>query len=392
MCAATAARSALVVGASIIAIAFVRVLIDGILDGNWRANWGVAVELTAILSAIWFVLVFAYTAFKLHANEPVERILTEEHSSKLKLPMTGFVAMEYYALILNRTYIVFISPEGLYGWKAEGAVDCSRALYFAPYEEMLKDPELMTDPEAVRELSKLKGGFFIARNEIAAVEPVYKQKWGMGPIPHSGRIKVRTVSGRSREFVLLGSVDPDAIQQNIMGETEIVATTPHPSVRCGYQKKFWVPLLAFWIVLAGYVGWSSRGTWTSGSWTDKLTTAAIIAFTVLLFFEFMVQKLTFTENEIQRTTRFGNVKTHPYSSVLSFSPATDAFLNIRFEDGSHLKIYTWIGNPHDIIAILQVKSPKNYVCWQASDRSNGPPVPPFSGQIAPLPGVLLINS
>lgn len=319
VCAATAARSALVVGASIIAIAFVRVLIDGILDGNWRANWGVAVELTAILSAIWFVLVFAYTAFKLHANEPVERILTEEHSSKLKLPMTGFVAMEYYALILNRTYIVFISPEGLYGWKAEGAVDCSRALYFAPYEEMLKAPELMTDPEAVRELSKLKGGFFIARNEIAAVEPVYKQKWGMGPIPHSGRIKVRTVSGRSREFVLLGSVDPDAIQQNIMGETEIVATTPHlphlPYV-ARYQKKFWVPLLAFWIVLAGYVGWSSRGTWTSGSWTDKLTTAAIIAFTVLLFLS-----LWFKSSPLPRT-RFNA----PLVSATSKPILTQAFL------------------------------------------------------------------
>ena len=28
--------------------------------------------------------------------------------------------MEYYRLILNRTFVVFITPEGLYGWKAEG--------------------------------------------------------------------------------------------------------------------------------------------------------------------------------------------------------------------------------------------------------------------------------
>jgi hypothetical protein len=97
-----------------------------------------------------------------------------------KSDLAGFVAMEYFALILNRTFVVFIAPDGLYGWKAIGTIAAGAPLYFQEYAQMLEDPKLMHDLTAIRKLARLKGGFFIPRSEIASVEIVSKQKPGMG--------------------------------------------------------------------------------------------------------------------------------------------------------------------------------------------------------------------
>ncbi len=36
--------------------------------------------------------------------------------------MRGFLAMEYHHLILNRSFVLFIDPQGLYGCKFSGPV------------------------------------------------------------------------------------------------------------------------------------------------------------------------------------------------------------------------------------------------------------------------------
>ena len=131
--------------------------------------------------------------------------------------LSGFVAMEYYALMLNRTFVVFVSPDGLYGWKAAGVVPAGVRDYFKPLSEMLKDPKVMHDIVAVRKLAGLKGGFFIPRSEISSAEFIAKPKSGMGGIPHSGRILVSLISGKTREFILLGKVDGVQIQHLILG-------------------------------------------------------------------------------------------------------------------------------------------------------------------------------
>jgi hypothetical protein len=133
-----------------------------------------------------------------------------------KTNVSGFVAMEYYALVLNRTFVVFVAPDGLYGWKAAGPVAAGAALYFMPYAKMLDDPNLMSDIEGIRKLANQKGGFFIARPEIRSVDNIRQQKWGMGGIPHTGRLLVRLVSGGKREFILLGKVDSERIRQSIL--------------------------------------------------------------------------------------------------------------------------------------------------------------------------------
>jgi hypothetical protein len=38
----------------------------------------------------------------------------------------------------------------------------------------------------------------------------------MGGIPHSGRLEVKHVSGRTAEFILLGKVDGGAIRQAVL--------------------------------------------------------------------------------------------------------------------------------------------------------------------------------
>ena len=124
--------------------------------------------------------------------------------------------MEYYGLILNRTLVAFISPEALYGWKAEKIVTNSDSKYFQPYVEMLNDPALMHNREEVHKLAGLRGGFVIPRSQILGAELIPEKKWGMGGIPHTGRIRLRLASGTTREFILLGSVDAQRIQQQIL--------------------------------------------------------------------------------------------------------------------------------------------------------------------------------
>lgn len=360
--ATTAFRSAIIVGFSILAMTVIRVLINGLFDGHWGADWRLALELTAIFAGGWFVLVFIYTFFKLRSDEPVERILNDAHHGRLQTPMTGFVAMEYYGLILNRTYVVFIAPDGLYGWKAEGAVDCSRPMFFAPYEQMLKDHDLMTNPDAVRRLERLKGGFFIPREQIVSAEASYKTKWGMGAIPHSGRIRVRTVSGQSREFILLGSVDIDGMQQNIMHGGAVPARRETPIVEfpyvARYSKKLWVPMMAFYISLSGFFLLHPTDTWTNGNWAYRTATAVIVLSPLLLLMEFVVQKATFTESGIERTTRLGRTVAYPYTLIKNFSPAPGAVLLIKFEDGRTMKVHSWFGDAGKMLSILNTKSGK----------------------------------
>jgi hypothetical protein len=148
----------------------------------------------------------------------LETLMTDSISSPglREETISGFVAMEYYALILNRTFVVFITPEGLYGWKAVGPVTNSDRAYFEPLVKMLSDPETMPDIDEIRKLSRRGGGFFFPRATIQSAEVIYKPKWGMGGIPHCGRIRVLTTSGQSREFILLGSVDARALQKQIL--------------------------------------------------------------------------------------------------------------------------------------------------------------------------------
>lgn len=88
--------------------------------------------------------------------------------------------MEYFGLILNRTFVIFVTPEALYGWKGRGPVTNMRSMYFPPYAQLLDNLALMHNREAIQKLASLKGGFVIPRSQVLGVELVGRKKWGMG--------------------------------------------------------------------------------------------------------------------------------------------------------------------------------------------------------------------
>jgi len=212
-----AARSVLTLAVPALVVALVRIVLNGVFKGQWHANWLELFKALGILAGGWFAVCFVYIYLKLLASAPAVQILMQEPPTidESAPALSGFVAMEYHALILNRTFLVFIAPEGLYGWKVQGPVTANKPMYFKEYAERLEGPVLMRDLDAIRKLSDLKGGFFIPRSDIVSVNLIHGTKWGMSAIPHSGRIKILLVSGATREFILLGSVSPESIQQHI---------------------------------------------------------------------------------------------------------------------------------------------------------------------------------
>jgi hypothetical protein len=129
--------------------------------------------------------------------------------------------MEYYLLILNRSYVVFAFPEGLYGWKFSGPVSSLTPKFFAPFDKVTEDPKLLPGSDEFKDMMGEEGSFFIPRTEIASVDFDPTRKWGMGPVPHSGRVYVRLRTGKSREFILLGSQNGEAVSAAVLSGVPI---------------------------------------------------------------------------------------------------------------------------------------------------------------------------
>jgi hypothetical protein len=204
----------------------IRPLVDFLFGAKFRFDWVFALKFSLVVSAIWFCVFFVWAWIAAARLQPVLEVLDEEPlpSQLSKSPLSGFVAMEYFWLILNRTYVVFIAPEGLYGWKVRGPVTNADRTFYEPYQEMLKDDEFMRDWQAIEKLSRLRGGFFIERMAIVSVEYNERQKWGMGGIPHSGRINVKLSDGKTREFILLGFAIGDELVNRMVATLGVTAS------------------------------------------------------------------------------------------------------------------------------------------------------------------------
>jgi Zn-dependent protease with chaperone function len=130
---------------------------------------------------------------------------------------TGFAAIEYYALILNRSFLVFASKEGLYGLKFCSSISAHDPRYYERPSQTLDDPWFTPGNPAFHDAMKeSRDNFFLPGNEIADVEFDPTPRWGMGAIPHAGKLRVRLVGGRTREFVVLGEADGDGIRRVIL--------------------------------------------------------------------------------------------------------------------------------------------------------------------------------
>ena len=145
--------------------------------------------------------------------------MNSPESSALGHLHAGFVAMEYFALILNRSFLVFITDEGLRGWKFTGPVSVQFPEFYKPIEELLDDPEMSPGSAPFNELMQGPNTFLIPYSEIRSVAFTGKTKWGMGRILHSGILLLGLPEGRTREFILLGAAYGEGIRNSILMRT-----------------------------------------------------------------------------------------------------------------------------------------------------------------------------
>lgn len=135
-----------------------------------------------------------------------------------------FVAMQYYGLILNRTYLVLVTNDRIIGLKVNGLVsvesggnviakELSKTMTVkgelqnpysyvkSKYFDRLQDLELV-DAEI---LEQDKSNFVIQRADISNAYYDPKKKWGMGYYPHDGKVYVVTNDGNKKELIILGN-------------------------------------------------------------------------------------------------------------------------------------------------------------------------------------------
>ena len=134
----------------------------------------------------------------------------------------SFVAMEYYGLILNRTFRVSLAAEGLQGTLVRGITTVRGGV--DPLTEWvtsslavsgdLQNPNSYVSRELAASSREHRSNFLMKYADISSVTYDSRRKWGMGYYPHDGRVYVRTRTSK-REFIILGSQSGGQIRDRI---------------------------------------------------------------------------------------------------------------------------------------------------------------------------------
>jgi hypothetical protein len=143
-----------------------------------------------------------------------------------------FVAMEYYGLVLNRTFLILVTDDYLIGLKVNGLVsevtktDPLIDLMASPFaiKDNLENPYSYIKDKYLKKISDLdihsdeilkinSSNFKINREDIAEVAHVKGKKWGMGDYPHDGKVTIKTREKGIREFIVLGSQSGSEIEK-----------------------------------------------------------------------------------------------------------------------------------------------------------------------------------
>ncbi|HXI99880.1 MAG TPA: hypothetical protein VNH44_01580 [Micropepsaceae bacterium] len=130
-----------------------------------------------------------------------------------------FIAAERRPLMWNRFYKVFITDEMLSGAKARiTAFSDARALVADPINYVERaTPTVYSTIDVTKETFRTinKTNFQIPWRDIASIEYSTARKTGLGFLPQAGSITFRMRSGVSRELVLLGSQDGEALKRRL---------------------------------------------------------------------------------------------------------------------------------------------------------------------------------
>ena len=156
-------------------------------------------------------------------------------------PENHFVAMEYYGLILNRTFLILLLDNNFIGIVANGLVGAK--IYSDPLTAFITD-RLVVSGDVYDSYSYLKNSYLMKMKrvnlltddltkiqranfrysirEITNVKYNPRKKWGMGDYPHDGRIYLK-LNDKMREFIILGNQSGGAIAKmikSLIGSTE----------------------------------------------------------------------------------------------------------------------------------------------------------------------------
>jgi len=147
-----------------------------------------------------------------------------------------FIAMEYYNLILNRTYGIFATKQMICGAKIIGVAAAPTNSY-GTYALMWRDPRNFIAEKTIRKyegidlqkpefLAVNKANFQIKCSDVAEIKFVAKKKASMGAIPHTGSLFISTSDGKKREFIILADQDGEDIKNRIMRFCYSATTNP----------------------------------------------------------------------------------------------------------------------------------------------------------------------
>lgn len=142
-----------------------------------------------------------------------------------------FIAMEYYNLILNRTFLVLILDDYLLGLKVNGLISAEGGgdplsksiINNMAIQNDLENPYSYMKSKYLRRIVSLSvfedkileiesSNFKINRGKIKSVVYDKGKKWGMGYYPHDGKVYVKTYDGKKKEFIILGSQSGEEIK------------------------------------------------------------------------------------------------------------------------------------------------------------------------------------
>ena len=135
----------------------------------------------------------------------------------------SFLAMEYYAGILNRSYALMVTKNTVCGAKVLGVIS-SPVTVSGVYK--WKDPRNFIaqktidkyrsiDPESPAFLNVNKDNFQIPCSSIKGIGFTSRKKMSMGGVSHSGSLFIQLENGRKREFILLGNQKGEEIERLI---------------------------------------------------------------------------------------------------------------------------------------------------------------------------------
>lgn len=117
--------------------------------------------------------------------------------------------MEYYALILNRTFLITVGSDAINGAVCRGLTSITSG---DPLAQLvtgtlavhgdLKNPRSYVSDKRLKQTNH--ANFSIKFSDICSVVHDPSKKWGMGYYPHDGKLLISTSTG-TREFIILGA-------------------------------------------------------------------------------------------------------------------------------------------------------------------------------------------